>query len=280
MEYHSDRFEDFSLLIFKKDELIGLLPVNRVGKTVYSHQGLTFGSFILKFDIIQEEVIDMIDNTFNYLRSNGVINISIKLIPEFYCKKKCKELENYLHLKNEVKCEKLMVFAIDYYKPFSIHKTKLRRFRNNKYNFVIKESDDFSSFWEEVLIPRLDFRYNTKPVHSLNEISLLASRFPTRIKQFNIYLENTILAGITIFDSDTVVKSQYGAATEMGKKTRALDYLFLYLIYKYQNKGKRYFSMGTASDNSEMGYNSGMKKQKEELGCRIYNQKILSLNLS
>jgi hypothetical protein len=280
MEYHKDRFEDFSLLIFTGDKLTALLPANKVGNKVYSHQGLTFGGLLLPLDFSCEEGNTIMNTILQHLKTNGITNISTKLIPEFYWKKDSKEMEDYL-LSNEALMEdNLMVFAIDYQKPISIHKAKLRRFRNNKYDFVIRETKSFKSFWEEVLIPRLRSKHNVEPVHSLHEISLLASQFPNQIKQFNIYLEGSILAGITIFDSKTVVKSQYGATTNLGEKTRALDYLFLHLIYKYQKEGRGYFSMGTVTEKNELGYNPGLKKQKEELGCRIYNQKILNLNLT
>jgi hypothetical protein len=36
MEYHKDRFEDFSLLIFDKVKLVAVLPANRVGNKAYS----------------------------------------------------------------------------------------------------------------------------------------------------------------------------------------------------------------------------------------------------
>ena len=39
MEYHQDRFEDYSLLIFDdSQELIAVLPANRIGETLFSHQ--------------------------------------------------------------------------------------------------------------------------------------------------------------------------------------------------------------------------------------------------
>ena len=41
MEYHKDRFEDFSLMIFEGEKLVAVLPANRVGDIVFSHQGLT-----------------------------------------------------------------------------------------------------------------------------------------------------------------------------------------------------------------------------------------------
>ena len=162
MEYHKDRFEDFSLLIFTGDKLTALLPANKVGNKVYSHQGLTFGSLLLSLNVSREEGNAIMNYILKYLKANGITNISVKLIPEFYWKKDSKEMEDYL-LSNEALIEdNLMVFAIDYQKPITIHKAKLRRFRNNKYDFVIKESKSFKSFWEEVLIPRLRSKHNVE----------------------------------------------------------------------------------------------------------------------
>src|ERR1700722_2058543 len=46
LEYHADRFSDFSLLFFQGDRLVALMPANRVDETVISHGGLTFGGII------------------------------------------------------------------------------------------------------------------------------------------------------------------------------------------------------------------------------------------
>ena len=46
MDYHSDRFIDYSLMVYKNDKVIALLPANRVDDTLYSHQGLTYGGLI------------------------------------------------------------------------------------------------------------------------------------------------------------------------------------------------------------------------------------------
>jgi hypothetical protein len=53
-----ERFQDYSLLNFEEDKLIAVLPANRVGDTVYSHQGLTYGDlFIIK----TETTISLLD---------------------------------------------------------------------------------------------------------------------------------------------------------------------------------------------------------------------------
>ena len=51
MEYHSDRFEDFSLMVYDKSELIALLPLNIIENKVYSHQGLSYGGLIVKTNL-------------------------------------------------------------------------------------------------------------------------------------------------------------------------------------------------------------------------------------
>ena len=35
MDYHADRFQDASLMIYRKEQLYALLPANRLGDTLY-----------------------------------------------------------------------------------------------------------------------------------------------------------------------------------------------------------------------------------------------------
>ena len=109
-------------------------------------------------------------------------------------------------------------------------------------------------------------------MHSLEEISKLKASFPENIIQYNVIYEGETVAGITLFESEFVVKSQYAATTDLGEKLRALDYLFIQLIEVYRQQGKRFFSMGTIDSDSEIGFNEGMLKQKEELGCSCFTQ--------
>ena len=46
MDYHSDRFEDYSLMIYSDEELIALFPASCHDKMIKSHGGLTYGGII------------------------------------------------------------------------------------------------------------------------------------------------------------------------------------------------------------------------------------------
>ncbi|HOF93007.1 MAG TPA: GNAT family N-acetyltransferase, partial [Bacteroidales bacterium] len=86
MDYHADRFHDHSLMFYNKDRLLGLLPGNVEGDVYYSHQGLTYGGFLLSFITTAEQVIEMLDRTTTYLKDQGIKSMIYKSIPWFYHK--------------------------------------------------------------------------------------------------------------------------------------------------------------------------------------------------
>ena len=47
MNYHEDRFNDYSLMFYKDEKLYAMLPAHRVDDTLYSHFGLTYGGLIM-----------------------------------------------------------------------------------------------------------------------------------------------------------------------------------------------------------------------------------------
>lgn len=274
MEYHSDRFEDYSLMIYQNLKLVGVLPANKKVDKIYSHQGLTYGGLVISDSIGGAKIFEITNSIIDFLKSKGFGGLIIKGLPVFYHQKPANEFLFFLSEIGGKIFNRDLNLAIDYSLPFHIHKSKRKHFEKRKHlGFEIEETTDFSEFWNHVLIPRLQEKHNTFPVHTLEEIMLLKKRFPKSIRQFVIRLENKVLGGITIFQTQTVVKSQYGAVTNLGEKHRALDFLFISLIKKFKEEGFHFFDMGTVTEN-----NFGLLKQKEELGCEIYTQDFYRLN--
>jgi hypothetical protein len=272
MEYHSDRFEDYSLMVFEGKKLVAVLPANVVGNEVFSHQGLTYGGFVFENDLYYPEIKLVILKVLCFLKENSFKELIINNSSSIYCNYGLKDTTSFLMDNGAKIVSKKMNLAIDFKSDFKISKSKLKHFKKREsVGLEIRKESDLSIFWIEVLIPRLLQKFNSKPVHSLDEITLLQMKFPKNIIQYNVYLEGKILAGLTIFKSNTVVKSQYGATTENGEKHRALDFLYLNLINEFKDK-YNYFDMGTVDDDSKMGYNEGLLNQKKELGCDLYYQ--------
>jgi hypothetical protein len=144
---------------------------------------------------------------------------------------------------------------------------KSRGYRNGKYEELrIDRANDFKSFWSQVLLPQLQSRYASKPVHSIEEIELLASKFPEKIIQHNVYREDQLLAGITFFIKNDIVKSQYTASSSLGLKINAVGYLYMEAMKEFQEKGFLLMDYGSVNE-PDGSVNKGLLRFKKELGC-------------
>jgi lipid II:glycine glycyltransferase (peptidoglycan interpeptide bridge formation enzyme) len=148
-------------------------------------------------------------------------------------------------------------------------------YRNGKFDgFRIQRDHDFKSFWEEVLVPSLNVRHDAAPVHNLEEIELLASRFPKKIIQHNLYRENKLLAGITFFIKGTIIKSQYAASTALGMKTDAVGYLYMEAMKEYKKLGFHFMDLGPVNEDNG-SINKGLLRFKKQLGGKM--QEVMRL---
>lgn len=282
MEYHSNRFQDFSLLVLDaKNKLQAVLPANRVENKVFSHQGLTYGGLLFSSKIKTVAVFSILDAILAYLKQEKVESLLIKELPSLYATVNSDEVNYYLYQKGGKVVRKDMNLAYPLAMDTLLSKSKLKHYNKiDKSQFKIREENNFEDFWNLVLIPRLAEKHQAKPVHTLEEIEYLANKFPENIKQFNVYYEDAIVAGITTFETEMVVKSQYGATTNLGQNLRALDFLYFELFKKYKDLGKQFFDMGVVTDASfSQNFNPGLLQQKEELGGVVYSQDYWELKL-
>ena len=280
MEYHKERFDDFSLLVFDKVKLVAVLPANRLDSKVYSHQGLTYGGLVYASKLKIEKIETILDLLFDFFKSKRIEHFYLHPIPSFYLGQGNAAIDFFLMKKGAQLYRKEMNMVAHLPQEIPISKSKLKHFRRTEVlGLRVVEETTFQPFWEKILEPRLVEKYDAKPVHSLAEIQLLHEIFPKNIKQFSAYLEDKIVAGITIFEFENGVKSQYGATSKKGEKYRALDFLFISLLDIFQKRGKLFFDMGIVNDSGEKGFHSGLLQQKEELGCTVWSQDFYKITL-
>ncbi len=268
MEYHSDRFTDFSLMIFDEDKLISVIPMNRVENAVFSHQGLTYGGFVFDAKIKLGEVLDVTKAVLEFLNENGVSTFQLKLIPSIYNRYFAEEIEYALFLGNAKLIRRDCLSVIDLRKPFAITRTRKESIRRGEKNgLVIKEELEFDLFWNEILIPNLDRKHSSKPVHTASEIKLLQQKFPNNIRHFNVYHQDKIVAGTTIFITDTVAHPQYISGNPQKNELGSLDYLYHHLITEVFTD-KDFFDIGPSHEENGKKINEGLLFWKESFGAK------------
>lgn len=279
MEYHKDRFEDFSLLVFEDKKLVAVVPANKVGDNFHSHQGLTYGGVVIDETIKLQEFIEIFESIYSYLKQH-FRKAFFKVIPTIYNKHFSDELLYVMFLKNAKLFRRDTLFVIDNQLNIDIsQKRKYEIRKGEKHNLEVKTTNDFSAFWNEILIPNLQEKHNTKPVHSLEEITLLHNYFPNNIKQYNVYFEDKIIAGTIVFETDNVAHIQYIASNELRSKTGSVDFLFDRLITEYKSE-KKYFDFGISNENNGRTLNDGLSYWKESFGAKTVIQDFYELDLT
>ena len=270
MDYHADRFQDASLMIYRKEQLYALLPANRLGDTLYSHQGLTYGGLITKKQATTAEICEVFIKINEYLYHSGVQRVIYKPTPWIY---HCYPSEEDLYALTYICHAQITSRDISSTIPFDsrIKFTESRRSgirKATRAGVTVRESKDLATFWD-ILDKNLTNKYATHPVHTLEELILLHSRFPNSIKLFMAYNDKEIaIGGTIIYEMPQVVHTQYISASPEGKKIGALDLLFDYILNNVYANHKGYFDFGKSTEEQGKVLNEPLIFQKEGFGGR------------
>lgn len=267
MEYHKDRFQDYSLIVLDGEKWVAVLPANVAGNEVFSHQGLTYGGLVYNEKLKLVSIIEIFKSVLFFLNTNNIQKLQMKLIPSIYHQKPAEELHYALFLAEARLIRRDTLAVIDLSQKTSIASGRKEGIVKGKKNKLqIKETDDFELFWNAILIPNLAQKHQAKPVHTLEEITKLKTLFPDKIRQFNVYENGNIIAGTTIFESQKVAHSQYISGKEDKNKLGSLDFLHYHLITEVF-KNKRFFDFGTSNENQGRKLNNGLSYWKESFGA-------------
>jgi len=268
MDYHKNRFLDHSLIIFKGEKLIALFPANIKDEVMYSHQGLTFGGLLFSERSTTTEVLEIFEQICLYAKTLNVKKIIYKCIPYIYYKYPAQEdLYALFRLKaKRIGCNNSSVILQN--NPIAFSELRGRGVKKAKKNeLYIAKQDSFDLFWK-VLYDNLHEKYDTKPVHSVEEITSLKNKFPENIEHYLVFTkDNEPVAGTVMYLTERVAHVQYISSTIDGRNCGALDFLFDHLVNNVY-KDKTYFDFGISTEQMGNYLNEGLIFQKEGFGGR------------
>lgn len=268
MDYHADRFEDNSLLIYRKGKLYSLLPANRIDNVLYSHQGLTYGGLIMNAKVTVDDMVLMVKILNDYLREQGFVKVIYKPLPFIYHTIPAQE-DLYALFRN---CDARIIgrnisstiIQANKIKFIESRKSGIRKAQSNQ--IEIRFSPDLEAFWN-ILDANLKNKYGVAPVHTLSEMQLLQSRFPQNIKLYLAYKGGIALGGTLLYLTRQVIHTQYISASIEGKELGVLDLLFDYLINQ-EYIHVPYFDFGQSTEQMGNYLNEALIFQKEGFGGR------------
>lgn len=268
MEYHQSKFSDHSLVFYnEKQKIVALLPANETGNELWSHQGLSFGGFMIDKNASCELVLSLFSSLREYMLKTGYKRLVYKCTPRTYETLPSDEELYALFINNALLFRRDCSVAIDMNEKPNYQKRRVRSIKKAiKNGLSVFEVQDLSPFWL-VLEKVLEQKHDSTPVHTIDEICHLKKLFPNNIRCFVAMLDGKVMAGTLIYESDHVAHCQYLASSEEGRQLGALD-LVLDHIINNEFKNSRYFDFGISNEQQGRYLNTGLIAQKEGFGAR------------
>ncbi|NPA43686.1 MAG: GNAT family N-acetyltransferase [Chlorobi bacterium] len=246
MDYHRDRFRDASILVYDGGKLAGLVPAHREDDTVFAHRGLTFGGWLLTRRYAPERMFRLWESVLDFYRRQGAKRIRLTDIPPFFSGRSgdMKRLV-YSRFGRAVRTRWFWIIDTRTDPETLLNKDRRRSIERAPRGEVVP-SKNWEKFWN-ILESNLNERHGAKPVHTLDEIRLLASRFPENIRLFLYQYKNEILAGAVVYAYRHARHFQYLSARPdlAGNGRGAVDKLVWELIKAFYPRTP-YVSLGTA----------------------------------
>ena len=270
LSYHKDNFIDKSIVLTKKNLIVGLLPAAEnptQSSQIISHPGITYGGFLHEGGLRGGFMLDAFSCALALLKENNYDTLEYKVLPFIYQELPFQD-DLYALFRlgaKRVRCDLSSTVNID--RRLSISRRRVRSLKNaQKNNISLVRGFKYASDIWKVLVNNLDTKFQKIPTHSIEEISILHGLFPEKI-QFIAALDcNNVVAGVVLFDCGLTIHAQYIASNEEGYKTSALDLIFDECIKDAKNLGAKYFDFGISTEDQGYKLNIGLNQFKSEFG--------------
>jgi len=271
LSYHGDRFADRSLVL--EDERgvwCGVFPAaldTADAAVVVSHPGISYGGLLHAGELSGPDAVQALRTVCRHYGGQGMRALRYKAVPWIYHRRPAQD-DAYALFRADAKLYRRdLSTAIDLGARGRLSERRRRGIdKARKQGVEVVEGFAAASAFWDVLTENLAARHDVKPVHTLEEMALLQSRFPNEIRLLVAKHAGLVVAGALLFETDRVSHAQYIAATPKGRELAALDAVFDVAIQRASAGGRRYFDFGISTEQGGKLLNEGLYEFKAGFG--------------
>jgi len=267
---------DASLLFYSGGKLIAVLPsvIDKTNERLIfnSHKYCTYGGFVIGTKTSFQLVEKCVGLLLEYAKDKNINEIILRQSLRVYHQYLSDETD-YALWKNGFKikyreCELVIDLSVDFRSLYR-SSTKRNIIKASKAGVLVKESNDFGTFWN-ILTSNLKDKHRVMPAHTLCQIEKLHELIGSeKIKLFGSYLAEEMIGGLLVFVSNSkVVHAQYMASKSNFQRHRPVNALIDHVAEWSKNEGFRYFSLGMANEPGGKETNEGLFRFKEGFGAK------------
>jgi len=270
LSYHKNRFQDRSIILENEGQIIGLMPAAQHllhKDIVVSHPGITYGGIVHVGALKGEAMIEALNLIKRFFYESGYQRLQYKAIPFIYHQSPLQDDLYALQRLGATRYRCDLSSCIDLMSRMKVSDRRRRALKKAlKSGMEIDSGINCAADLWGVLTENLRDKHGTNPTHTLDEIILLAQRFPEQIK-FVIARNNGIaVAGVVLFCIGHVIHAQYIASNSLGQEFSALDMVFEKCISEAADQDARYFDFGISTEAEGRFLNEGLHRFKSEFG--------------
>ncbi|MCQ2091835.1 MAG: GNAT family N-acetyltransferase [Fibrobacter sp.] len=277
LNYHPEgRFKDASFVLHKSGIIVAYFPgvVTESGCWI-SHQGSTFGGPVISKDYYSgSRILEIIETADKYLSENFR---SVKMKPsgrifsteptdlleyalEHFGYERSSELSSYTQL-NECS-DPLELCTRECRHNYRKSNGEAFTYRH------LEDEEEFRKFYNLLEISKK--KYNTRPVHTLQELLLLKDLFPEEILFRGIFDGDTYLSGMMlfVFKQAKAIHFQYVAPDESLRDKNGTTALYIGAMREAKRLGLEKFSWGISTEDSGKILNESLYHFKESFGAK------------
>ncbi len=272
LAYHGERFQDVSLVVEDdRGRIIGVFPAALdPGRTdtVVSHPGLSYGGLVHNGALRGAVMLEVLQGISGMYREMDLRYLRYKAVPNIYHVVPSADDLYALFRLGAVRYRCDLSAAVDLDSRGKPSKLRLRNLGKAQRAGVRVASGAryLEPFWA-VLEENLRIKHNTRPVHTLEEITFLQSRFPEQIRCIVGTIGDRVVAGVVLFHSPRVAHVQYSASTAAGNSVGASTLVMDYATGKSADLGARYFDFGISNEQEGRILNEGLYRFKVSFGA-------------
>lgn len=265
MDHHGDTFLDASMMFYRKNRLIAVMPAHVDDGVLWSHRGLSFAGVISHRRMRTSWMLDLFERLRARLVEDGLQALMYKTVPWPYQDYPAEEDLYALYLMGAT-CEDMKVtYALRPSHFAGVHETA-RNLRNRavRAGVTVRLTNELATFFE-IHRQMHEERHMAEPLHSYEELAELTERFPEHILLYGAFEEETMIGGLMVFVDRTTVRMQKMGLTSRGRELYVQS-LLVDALMREADFQDRWIDFGTSMDPSTGGLQHPVAFFKETLG--------------
>lgn len=261
LSYHEEgRWEDASVLFYKKDVLIGVFPACKIGNRIVSHQGSTSGGLVVATTNTIEDSLEMFRLLNTHFEGNS---IQFRKHEYIFDKSPAEEVEFAAQQMGYTPIHTELSTCVNLKTDTLLSKNTISKIKRGKQKLDIVFDDIAMEEYYSILSNNLK-KHDATPTHSLEEMIKLKHLFPTEYILVTAKVEGKTIAGVWLLKpTPNTLHTFYIAIDYEYKSVYPLYSVFNELITYGKDNQFDFLNFGISTEDGGKVINKGLFNFKE-----------------